>query len=72
MLSPRRAKASVTSVGLLHVKGRTKFTTSGAHDVIAIRLHHHRRMTFEPKSTEIDPRHWKRSVYHLEKLDLVV
>ena len=23
---------------------RGKFTTSGAHDVIAIRLHHHRRM----------------------------
>ena len=29
-------------------------------------------MTFVPKNYEIDPRHWKRSVYHLEKLVSVV
>ena len=29
-------------------------------------------MTFAPKSYEIEPSHRTRSVYHLEKLDLVV
>ena len=29
-------------------------------------------MTFVPKSYEIVPIHWTRSVYHLEKLDSVV
>ena len=29
-------------------------------------------MTFVPKSNEIDPRYWKRSVYHLEKVDSVI
>ena len=49
------------------LKGHTKFTTSGAHDVIAI--------AFVPKSFEIEHNllsHWIRSVYHLAKLDLVV
>ena len=29
-------------------------------------------MTFVPKSYEIKPSHWTRSVYHVEKLDSVV
>ena len=29
-------------------------------------------MTFAPKSYEMEPSHWTRSVYHLEKLDSVV
>ena len=46
--------------------GRTKFTTSGAHDVIAI--------TSPQKNdlcTQAMPSHWTRSVYHIEKLDSV-
>ena len=37
-----------------------------------LQLHHHRRMTFAPKSHEIEASQWTRSVYHLEKLDTVV
>ena len=36
----------------IYSTGRIKFTTSGAHDVL--QLHHHRKMTFVPKSYEIE------------------
>ena len=49
-------------------RGHTKFTTSGAHHVIAITS----PQTFAPKSYEIEPSHWTGSVYVLEKLDSVV
>ena len=40
--------------------GRTKFTTSGAHDVIAITSPQKNDLCTEKLS------HWTRSVYHLE------
>ena len=55
-------------------KGRTKFTTSGAHDVIAITSPQKNDLCTE----ELRDRHKtlpledQRSVYQLEKLDLVV
>ena len=57
-------------VNLVRPKLHTKFTTSGAHDVIVITSP--QKNDLSPKSNEIKPSHWTRSVYHLEKLDSVV
>ena len=53
--------------------GRTKFTTSGAHDVISITSPQKNDLCTE--SYEIEHKllsHWTRSVYRLEELDSVV
>ena len=50
--------------------GRTKFTTSGAHDVIAITSPQKNDLCTEELRDL--PSNWMRSVYHLEKLDSVV
>ena len=52
---------------------RTKFTTSGAHDVIAITSPQKNDLcTEELQDIWQVTGQWTRSVYHLEKLDSVV
>ena len=57
----------------LHVtykpQGHTKFTTSGAHDLIAITSPQNNDIYTEELHLH---NYWTRSVYHLEKLDSVV
>ena len=52
--------------------GHTKFTTSGAHDVIAIRSPQNNDLCTEELRDRAQvmklPGHWTRSVYHLEGL----
>ena len=55
--------------------GRTKFTTSGAHDVIAITSPQKNDLCTEELRDRAQvmnmmklPGHWTRSVYHLEEL----
>ena len=51
--------------------GRSKFTTSGAHGIIAMTLTQKNDLCTEDVGDNL-PSHRTRSVYHLEKLDLVV
>ena len=58
------------------VKGLTKFTTSGAHDVIAITSPQKNDLCTEELQDRAQVMkllsHWTRSVYHLEELDSFV
>ena len=69
-----RSRGEKSGEGLVPM-GRTKFTTSGAHDVIAITSPQKNDLCTEELRDRAQvmnmmklPGHWTRSVYHLEEL----